>query len=79
MRTDNAATHIQIGDTRTQPHASKSRWPLFCGAYAFGNPIQTIGEQAKMVLINSPRNFVVNTEEEQMWWIHFPRVAEMMS
>jgi len=48
MRTDsNAATHTsRSGDTPTQPHASKSRWPLFCGTYAFGDPIRTIGEQA---------------------------------
>jgi hypothetical protein len=36
----------------TQPHTSKSgdtsksRWPRICGAYAFGDPIWTIGEQA---------------------------------
>ena len=40
LQSEIKATHIQI-----ETH-SKSGDTLFCGAYAFGDPIQTIGEQA---------------------------------
>ena len=60
------------GDTWTQPHASKSRWPLFCGAYAFGDPIRTIGEQAPQLFIFKP-NWVKLAQIMQkltQWSIH---------
>jgi len=36
---------MKASATLSSGHTSKLRWPLFCGAYAFSDPIPTIGEQ----------------------------------
>ena len=33
----------------------------------------------KVMMTNSPQNFVTNAKEQWMWWIYFLRVAEMTS
>jgi hypothetical protein len=33
----------------------------------------------KVMMTNSPQNFMTNTKEQRMWWIYFTWVPEMMS